>query len=62
MIGTRKNDVNGYVKIPVLADLPIIGTLFRTVNKTTEDRELLIFITPTIIPPTGGGTTGEVQL
>jgi general secretion pathway protein D len=58
----RKNDTEGYQKIPVLGDLPLIGSLFRTVNKTKEDRELLIFITPTIIPPTGGGTVGETPV
>lgn len=58
----RKNDSQSFQKIPVLGDLPIVGSLFRTVNKTTEDRELLIFITPTIIPPTGGGSVGDVLL
>ena len=51
----RKNDSNSIQKIPILGDLPIIGSLFRTTAKTSEDRELLIFITPTIIPDVGGG-------
>ena len=55
----RKNDSNSMQKIPVLGDLPIVGSLFRTVSKTTEDRELLIFVTPVIIPDVGGGTVGE---
>ena len=54
----RKNDSNSVSKIPILGDLPIVGSLFRTVAKTTEDRELLIFITPTIIPDTNAGTMG----
>jgi len=49
----RKNDSNSYQKVPILGDLPIIGSLFRTSAKTTEDRELLIFITATIIPDSG---------
>jgi type II secretory pathway component GspD/PulD (secretin) len=58
----RKNDSESYQKIPVLGDLPLVGSLFRTVSRTTEDRELLIFITPTIIPPTGGGTVGAMPV
>lgn len=54
----RKNDSSSVIKIPVLGDLPIVGSLFRGVAKTTEDRELLIFITPTIIPDSNMGTVG----
>jgi general secretion pathway protein D len=54
----RKNDSSSVTKVPVLGDLPIVGSLFRGTSKTTEDRELLIFVTPTIIPDTGGGTMG----
>jgi type IV pilus assembly protein PilQ len=35
--------------IPLLKSIPIIGALFRETTSTLEDRELLIFITPTII-------------
>lgn len=54
----RKNESNNYQKIPILADLPIIGGLFRTTDKQYQDSELLIFVTPTIIPETGAGTVG----
>ncbi|MHB9037865.1 MAG: secretin and TonB N-terminal domain-containing protein [Armatimonadota bacterium] len=55
----RKNDSNSYQSIPILSDLPIVGSLFRTHAKTTEDRELLIFVTPTIIAQSGAGVVGE---
>lgn len=55
----RKNDSNGTQKVPILGDLPIIGGLFRTATKAREDRELLIFITPRILPDTSGGTVGS---
>lgn len=58
----RKEDSNSIQKIPVLADLPIIGSLFRTTAKKQVERELLIFITPTIIPEVGGGTVGEMPI
>ena len=35
--------------IPILKSIPILGALFREEATTVEDRELLIFITPTII-------------
>jgi type II secretory pathway component GspD/PulD (secretin) len=54
----RKNDSSSVTKIPVLGDLPIVGSLFRGTSKNTEDRELLIFVTPTIIPDTATGTIG----
>jgi general secretion pathway protein D len=54
----RKNDSSSVTKIPVLGDLPIVGSLFRGTSKNTEDRELLIFVTPTIIPDTAVGTIG----
>ncbi len=35
--------------IPILRSIPIIGFLFRETATTRSDRELLIFITPTIV-------------
>ena len=35
-------------KVPWLGDIPIIGWLFKTRYKNTEDTELLIFLTPKI--------------
>ncbi|MEN6356576.1 MAG: secretin and TonB N-terminal domain-containing protein [Armatimonadota bacterium] len=55
----RKTDSNSYKSIPILCDLPIVGSLFRTHSNSTDDRELLIFITPTIISPSGTGVVGE---
>ncbi len=53
---TRKRDNVSTNKVPLLGDLPLIGTLFRSRNVTTDDSELVVFITPTIIPerPSGG--------
>lgn len=36
-------------KIPGLADIPILGWLFKTRYRSTEDTEMLIFITPKIL-------------
>ena len=39
-------------KVPVLGDLPIIGSLFRHTLKRDEKAELLIFVTPKILKET----------
>ena len=36
-------------KVPLLGDIPIIKRLFNYNNKAKEQRELLIFITPTVV-------------
>ncbi|MGD9158907.1 MAG: hypothetical protein PVG39_10905 [Desulfobacteraceae bacterium] len=40
-------DVSG---IPVLKDAPILGWLFKSKRKTHQKSELLIFLTPTVLP------------
>jgi len=36
-------------KLPILGDLPVIGSAFRSTDKKVNQRELLIFLTPHII-------------
>jgi len=36
-------------KVPILGDMPVIGGLFRQTNQQQKRRELVIFITPTLI-------------
>lgn len=40
---------NDYEKVPFLADLPVVGNLFKNNVKTTMQTELLIFVTPRIV-------------
>jgi type II secretory pathway component GspD/PulD (secretin) len=46
----QKNDVVNTLKVPLLGDLPFIGNMFRSRSVTTDDKELLVFVTPTILP------------
>ena len=46
----QKNDVVNTLKVPLLGDLPFIGNMFRSRSVTTDDKELLIFVTPSILP------------
>jgi Flp pilus assembly secretin CpaC len=36
--------------VPVLKDIPLLGALFRTERKRREKRDLLIFVTPYVVP------------
>jgi general secretion pathway protein D len=53
MGGLVKDNPNAqYSKVPVLGDIPGLGVLFRSENKSMEKDNLLIFITPTIVQQT----------
>ncbi|HFB6286981.1 TPA: type IV pilus secretin PilQ [Neisseria gonorrhoeae] len=49
----EENNGNTLTKVPLLGDIPVIGNLFKTREKKTDRRELLIFITPRIIDTAG---------
>ncbi|HON09077.1 MAG TPA: hypothetical protein PLW02_13355, partial [Verrucomicrobiota bacterium] len=38
-----------YSKVPLLGDIPILGYLFRRDSKEGNKRNLIIFVTPTIV-------------
>jgi general secretion pathway protein D len=40
-------------KVPILGDIPLLGRLFRTESSRSEKKNLMIFVTPTIIDPAG---------
>jgi len=40
-------------KVPMIGDLPIIGRLFQTQQKVTQKKNLMIFVTATIVDPAG---------
>ncbi len=42
----------GYSKVPILGDIPILGWAFRHEDKTQFKKNLIIFITPTIVRDT----------
>ncbi|MBR8055429.1 type II and III secretion system protein family protein [Burkholderia vietnamiensis] len=52
-------------KVPLLGDLPIIGTFFKNLNYQQNDKELLIIVTPHLVAPIAKGavlpaTPGEL--
>jgi type II secretory pathway component GspD/PulD (secretin) len=46
------NPTDSGTKVPVLGDIPYLGTLFRSSSKVGDKKNLLIFITPTILQDT----------
>ncbi|WP_269791193.1 type II and III secretion system protein family protein [Stenotrophomonas sp. Iso1] len=43
-------------KIPLLGDLPIIGSFFRNLSYQREDKELVIVVTPRLVRPLARGS------
>ncbi len=43
-------------KIPLLGDLPVIGSFFRNLNYKQEEKELVIVVTPRLVQPLAKGT------
>ncbi len=44
--------------VPFFSKIPIIGALFRSARSSETKRELLIMVTPTILPSIGKGSSG----
>ncbi len=44
-----QNEIEARNSVPLLADIPIIGWLFKNETKSSDKRELLVFITPKIM-------------
>ena len=49
-------------KVPVLGDLPFAGRFFRSESSRTLKRNLMIFVTPTIIDPAGNRVHSDEDL
>jgi general secretion pathway protein D len=49
-------------KVPVLGDLPLIGRFFRSESSSTDKKNLMIFVTPTIIDPAGNRKNAPDEL
>ncbi len=40
-------------KVPILGDIPLLGRLFRSEANSTRKKNLVVFVTPTLIDPAG---------
>jgi type II secretory pathway component GspD/PulD (secretin) len=49
-------------KIPMLGDLPLLGRLFQSQTKTSVKKNLMIFVTATIVDPAGNRVHSDDEL
>jgi pilus assembly protein CpaC len=47
-------------KVPGIGDIPILGLLFKSKAAQKQQTELVVMITPEILPPTSQGITGDL--
>jgi general secretion pathway protein D len=48
--GLMKDDLTETVnKVPLLGDIPVIGHIFKSTDKTKEKTELMVFLTPRVV-------------
>ncbi|WP_246201841.1 DNA uptake porin HofQ [Budvicia diplopodorum] len=47
----QQTNISGTESVPLLGDIPLLGTLFQRKSDKQSRRELVIFITPTIVTP-----------
>ncbi len=46
---TTEDETDDEFGVPILKDIPVLGILFKYTNKRLESRDLVIFVTPTIV-------------
>jgi general secretion pathway protein D len=49
-------------QIPVIGDLPMVGNLFQSQSKQTQKKNLMIFVTATIVDPAGNRVHSDDDL
>jgi general secretion pathway protein D len=49
-------------KVPILGDLPWVGRLFTSESNESNKKNLLVFVTPTIIDPAGNRLHTDEEL
>jgi len=49
-------------KVPFLGDLPVLGRLFQSQSKVQEKKNLMIFVTATIVDPAGNRVHSDDEL
>lgn len=55
----RENTGNSRTQVPLLGNIPYLGTLFRTTNDSTDRSEVIILITPHIVNQPTDEAIGE---
>lgn len=54
----QESDRTTTSKIPILGDIPLLGALFRSTNRTNDRRELIVLLTPQVMNDADEGVYG----
>lgn len=54
--------VSSVNRVPLLSQIPVLGTLFKRQEFTRKDRELVIVVTPRLVKPFAAGVALDAQL
>jgi type II secretory pathway component GspD/PulD (secretin) len=49
-------------KVPILGDIPLVGNLFQSNSKSVTKKNLMIFVTATIVDPAGNRVHSDDEL
>ena len=60
LLDNRENET--FEKIPFIGDVPILGKLFQSINRTKSNTELVVIVTPEIVSPVPpGGALPDIK-
>jgi pilus assembly protein CpaC len=51
----NKNENETFSKVPFIGDVPVLGKLFQSIQRTKQDTELIVVVTPEIVAPIPAG-------
>lgn len=57
-----RNTASSVRKVPVLGDLPVLGSFFKSLSYSQDESELVIVVTPRLVHPLPAGTDLEAYL
>ena len=54
----QETDRTEVSKVPILGDIPLLGALFRSTNRSNQRQEVIVLLTPQIIDDSAGSSFG----
>jgi pilus assembly protein CpaC len=57
----QRNSSSDVDKVPLLGDIPILGTLFRSKRYQNKETELVVFVTPSIVDSRSAGLADRAR-
>jgi len=54
----QESDRTEVSKVPILGDIPLLGALFRSTNRSNQRQEVIVLLTPQIIDDSAGSSFG----